>query len=649
MVIFTEFPSGNALWMVKDVDRFRLPHAMTESASVDVLLQQIDSDVERRAYRASPGEIAKLMAIPRERQCTFHVARIHAASLPAIRVGQLYRERTYCAELPTETLTLNLPNAERSLTELRLDQDLPPPEGWDAKRRHAVLVSSEFYVEQAWRAQRVLHGRTTDGRDVIIPRTCIFQRFYGPHSEMADALTSGPWDKVRARLIYDGVLENGLRTRKATERNEWHLVLETLIPNEFRLLVALYAFDEYAQTQVRRLYSDALAQRRGNDHLWFCTASLPFNPQHPLGLKVKGYGLAKTPSRPDGAFFVTSILAATVPPNLPLLAWSRLNSGEQAETVIMVDQPKPYTGTGSREHDVRNLPHIGSLYAPPTNAAVSQHQADTFEWLGTLNERPLLKNTSKRYRDAKRSPSEPEAGPDPHSTAKPVAGGRAGSRILTSTHVRPRIDHFENLIECLGNLAKAGKIEASHIVQPGDPVLRAERGGRIVWSLTEAAALAKDRKSGKQPWLFTSGRKAKGIPRTGRTVLVVEVDHAEHRTLLFEVECRPAETGFVLAALTSKNGAPADIQLACERMMNAIVRSEGRHLAKAATQVAKDVGEFESSAFKHQYATDYGKRHLDPEALMRFLTRCRGKKQGSKRGKKSTVTVTSDPGIAIDV
>ena len=132
-------------------------------------------------------------------------------------------------------------------------------------------------------------------------------------------------------------------------------------------------------------------------------------------------------------------------------------------------------------------------------------------------------------------------------------------------------------------------------------------------------------------------------------MLVVEVDHSEHRTLLFEVECRPSETGFVLAALTSKNGAPADIQLACERMMNAIVRSEGRHLAKAATQVAKDVGGFESSAFKHQYATDDGKRHLDPEALMRFLTRCRGEKQSSKRGNKSTVTVTSDPGIAIDV
>lgn len=95
MVIFEEFPDGDAYWMVKSVDRFRTPHALSESAAIDVLLQQIDPKLGRRADRASAAEISRVLGIPSDGQPTLRQARIHVGSLPGVRIGQVFHHQAY--------------------------------------------------------------------------------------------------------------------------------------------------------------------------------------------------------------------------------------------------------------------------------------------------------------------------------------------------------------------------------------------------------------------------------------------------------------------------------------------------------------------------------------------------------------------------
>ena len=618
MVIFEEFPEGDAYWMVKSIDRFRLPHGLSESASIDVLLQQIDPALGRRADRVSATEISRVLGIPDDGQPTFQQAKIHVGSLPAVRIGQIFQRQAYRGEFPTRTATISLPCAEKSCSAYRLDQKLPAPSGWDARQSYYVLGSRQFHVLPTWRQQQVLTAKTSDQVLAVIPRTAIFQRFYGPHSEMAVALTAGPWEMVRHRLLFEGEMENGLRTRNAVELEEWHLVLETLIPDDFRWHVALMYFDDYARTQVRRLYSDARAQQSSGDH-WFCTATLPFDPRYPMQLRVKGYALAPGRDRPP-SMLVTSILGATAPVYVPRLAWSRRNSGEEGDNVITVDEPGPYGGKQSRGDRQKRPPRVGSTHAPSRNGAVSGFETDSFEWIGGCEERVLPKETSKRYTGGA-PPRPPDAQQGSDSTAKPVSGGQAGTSLRMAAKVRPRVQHFENLIAALDGLVKTADVQAFHIVQPSDPALRAERGGRIVWDLIERNVLNQGQKP-KNRWRLIDGRLKPGQQPSGRTVLVIRVTRNARDILLFEIECRASEQGFALAGLAlpaDGSGDPHQISLS---MLAAIVRNEGRNLSAAARSVAEGISGASGASRKHHFVVREDTKRLDPASLKRFIDHC---------------------------
>jgi hypothetical protein len=625
MVIFEEFPAGDSYWLVKAVDRFRAPHAMTESASVGILLQEVDENLGRRTSRLKHDQIASLLGLSSGgTPPTFRVARIHVGSLPSIRTGQIYQQKSYRAELPTQTRTLKLPKAEKSMRAVQLDEQLPPPAGWNPRMPHRLLQSGEYFVEPNWRAQRVATMTTSEGHEVVIPRIAIFQRFYGPHSEMADALTSGPWDEVRHRLLCDKELASGLQTRDAVELGEWHLVLQTLIPDDFRWHIALFNFDPYAQRQVRTLHSESLVQRHGrSDGEWFCTATLPFNPEYPLTLRVKGYELTKTRARPNGAFLVTSILGASAPTYVPDLAWERTNSGATGNEIVPIDGPRPYGNKGSRNPRNDPLPRVGAEHAPPTNAPVTGFVTDTFEWLGVQKERKLEKESSKQYSDGASGGTPPQPGPGPDSTAKPVSGGQAGASLRMAAKVRPAVVQFENLLHCLASLKQSGAIDDFDIVQPDDPAQRAERGGRIVWDLIEKEVLDEGVRP-KRGWRMLAGRAGRDEIPAGRTVLITEVKRKGESCLLFEVEYRQKESGFLLAALSLPRERSSARQPICKAMLSNIISSEGKHLDVAARQVAAAFPPIRGGATKHQFVVDEKGTRLERNVVIRLLNSCCG-------------------------
>ena len=622
MVKFEEFPEDDALWMVKCIDRFRLPHAATESASVEVRLQRVEGLSFQGAARATRSQICDLFGGNERGQEAFRNARVHPGSLPALRVGQIYRRGAYRAELPAEIITVELPQAERSGRSGNAGDERPRPSGMDGARPCPNLSTREFDLFSSdWRNQRVL-VLSQDGRDVILPRTVIFQCFYGPHSEMADAFTSGPWDNIRPRLVSDSDFESGLRTRAAPELNEWHLVLATLIPNDFRWHVALFVFDSYAQKQARAIYSDRLAQRKrpDRDEPWFCSATLPFNPDYPLTLKLKGYTLRPAPGRPQGAFLATSIVSATPGQPLPGLAFSRSNDGSDAPNVVHVDAPRPYRSRDEKGHHPPDRPSVGSTYAPPTGGAVAELLTSSFEWGGHLQERVLEKQSSKRYTGGQEPAVDPAKGPD--STAKPVAGGQAGRHLQMAHQVRPRVVHFDNLINCLSALDAASRIDRFCVIQPEETIQKAERDGRIGWDLAEEST----KRFWTRPlhwWRMITPRGTWGSALLGRTVLVVEVEWLGATALLFEIECRPSELGgYTMAAMVFRNGRPHGVNDLCRAMLREIAYAEGRNLRSVSHEIAVAEGGCGAS-YRHRYVIEAGQKRLDADSLMAFLEKHR--------------------------
>lgn len=621
MLKFEEFPAGDDFWMVKCIDRFRLPHAASESASVDVRLQRIDPGLAARAARAQPAEIHAAFGSAGRPEGSFHTASVHVGSLPALRVGQIFHRGQFKAELRATSRAVDLPNAEKSAEAWDLTSQMGKgPNGWKPELPYAILRPKEFDLGEAdLRAHQVLALRDKTGRDIVIPRIVIFQCFYGPHTEMADAVTSGPWEQIKKRLVSTADFENGLKTRDVPEKNEWHLVLETLVPNAFRWHIALPYFDPYAQIQARKLYSEAEVQRRRRkDRSWFCTATLPFNPEFPLRLRVKGYPLAPSKWRPEGAFLVTAILAAKPHQPLPLLAYGRANDGHDAPEVIEVDGPKPHSGSGSRPTEGSDRRSVTSLVAPPINSAVAQYLGDTFDWEDGLRDRLLVKTSSKHYTGSRLPAPEPGSGAD--STAKPVSGGQAARSAQVTTHVRPQIKHFANLVTCLHALKGSGFLSDFHIVQSENADLRTMRDGLHVWDFTERE-VARAQARPKRRWrMITSRGEAESFAR-GRTMLVAELAWEGHGALLFEVECRPSEPGYLMGALIFEATAAVSRQAVIEQMFRAIVEAEGRRLGVAAAHVAAGCPSVAGAAFRHHYLKSAGDKRLDPDAMKMFLRR----------------------------
>ncbi len=610
--------------MVKNIDRFVLPHGSSESPGVDILLQRIPPEVGRRASQTTRQEIAKLFGLAPPG--SFRTARVHVGSLPLLRVGHIYQSRKYRAQLPGKVTTFSLPEAERSARGLQLGDSLTPPPGWDPRMPFRPLVSTEYHVESAWKGQQILVITGSDGRDVILPRMVIFQRFYGPHSEMADALMSGPWDAVYKRLVCETEFESGLRTQVAPD-GEWQLVLNTRIPDEFRWHVALFYFDEFARKQVDALYAHAAVQRQANKQ-WFCNATLPFRPDYVMKLRVKGYDLAPTRARPQGAFLVTSIVGASAPPYTPGLAWTRANSGETAENVTPVNDPAPFGGSRPGHRDSSKKGRIGSKHAPDPKRSESIVEGDTFGWLGYLDERKQVKESSKQYTGSPPPPPEPQPGPG--STAKPVAGGQAGEKVRATSGVRKQVPQFEDLLACLEVLRQKDVIGAMCTIQPMDSGLPAERGGRVVWSLYADQFQPKGQRG---RWHLMPSDKTEGAGPYERAVLVVEFAYKDHHMLVFEVECRPSES-FLMAALAHPRSADRDHQLICKAMLKGIVAAKGRHLDVVAANVARAYPPMKGHAFKHQYATG-DKKCLDSNAFERFLVAWCGD-ANRKRGRKKS-------------
>lgn len=56
-----EFPNDGALWFIKWIDEFRLPHGLTRSASVKVILQRLPFSNPREVSKVGFNDLEKIL------------------------------------------------------------------------------------------------------------------------------------------------------------------------------------------------------------------------------------------------------------------------------------------------------------------------------------------------------------------------------------------------------------------------------------------------------------------------------------------------------------------------------------------------------------------------------------------------------------
>ena len=629
MPIIEEFPADDAYRVVKWVDKFTLPHLTTRSTSVTVRLQRLPlrnhSELNRLTRESAVALLPLDPSDPGQDQYTS--VALHAGLLPHLAVGRVYQGQRLVGELPTRHATISLPDAEQSCREFRIDDELEAPAGWNYS--YKLILAREFGgIQSEFSASRCLVFTDERGVEYVIPRTVIFQRFYAIQRELANAFTSGPWATTKTKIVYEGELKSGLKTKIDPISGAWHVILQTHVDNDFARLAALLYFDDYARSCAESIYAGMLSDRRGSTHSpWFASAKLPFRAEaKPLRLEVKGFMLPPRLGRTgsDGkrvihrqTFLVTSILGSTWPSYPPPIKAGRLNSGDKGREQIPAEGDRPYGARprgGPAGSDLVTTSGVDAL-AKEGDAIILE---DTFSWLDGEEPEKLTKDTSQLYSEGDiRPPKAP-----PPTTASGGERTHQGGNAAPAHHkvlVRDPVNRFRYLLDAFDSLQRTGEVRQHSVFQPVVPSQIAQCGGLFCWNFLDETA----RRTGRWPgagWRMLERARGVGSDRTvgkPRSVLVVRVAFDDRVGYWFEIETRPSEGGVLSPFIVDLK---TDEQEAVQHIVESIARADGRNLRQAMTAAVQEIGSGFSHCYKHCYRADHNSQ-LDSNSLRRFLTK----------------------------
>ncbi len=631
MPLFNDFPSGDSYWVVKWIDKFMLPRLTTRSALVHVRLQRLPfqnfSDLNRLSRNAAVSLLHRDRTDPGHDR--FETLSMHAGLLPGTAIGRVYQRNRLVGELPTTQASIVLPEVEQSCMEVRIDEELEAPSSWGGYP-YPLLRSSEFDgISTEFGRSRCLVFTSENGIEYIIPRAVIFRKFYAPHREFANAFTSGPWVKTKSRVVYEGLLQSGLKTQIDPETGEWQIILQTHVEDSFAYLAALMYFDEYANACAESIYAGMLSDRHGGSYSpWFASAKLPFRAAaEPLQLDVKGFMLPPRLGKrgPDGkhikhkqSFLVTSILGTSWPSYLPReISHNRYNGGDKGLVQTLVDGRRPYS------NNLRGQPAGDDLVVTSdVDASATESDAvileDTSYWLNGPELKKIVKNSSQQYRENKIAP--PPA--PPPSTASGGERTHQGGSAAPAHHkavVRDPVNRFRYLLNAFESLQNDEVVQWHSVFQPAVPSQMSKCGGLICWNFLDEMA----RKTGRWPnggWRMLERASMKGSERIlgqPRSALVVRVEFGHRTGYWFEIETREAKGGLLSPFIADLQ---TDEQEAAQHIIESIARANGRNLRQVMARVTRELGSGITGCYKHQYKGDHNSE-LDANSLRRFLAR----------------------------
>lgn len=618
MRVFEELPDDDAFRVIKWLDRFTLPHAGTRSAAVEVLFQALAIKSLSELNRLSDASVRAIVGM--HDGITYVHCRLLAGYIPHLRIGHVYRGRTYVGQLPGSRQHISLPH-ESVLTNATVGERLAPPAGWSGDLAYRPMTAKQYTIPfPRFMASKCLYFvEKANSTEYVIPCTVIFQTFYASHSLLANAFTSGPWVTTSKSLISEFDFRSGLKTQIDPETGFWDVVLTPHVPErDLAHMLALFRFDPYAAKCADGIYTAMLQDLEHNsDRVWYASAQVPFRLDgSTLELDVRGFDLqprvlyARAGSAvPHHTFLVTSISSFPWPSWAPAVRCEKTNSGATGEKQTTDSRPRPYSRGPSSDptSDVSLTSsadaslHFSELDAPEDRISI----------VGAPPLERIPKRSSIQYEGTART-TQSKAKTPTASSGNSSYRDDARQPIRHRTVVRNSIASFSGLLKALAELAEESATSSISysVVQPEDPSQLAKVVGEVCWTFLNA-----EQRQGISPqsgW-STVHENGRSIPRTA---LILRITLQGQQGYWIEIEPRTANDAMCSPFLVALGGG---LQNTIRSVLEEIAEKRGHHLQPPLEEVLTRHGGGQVRCFRHRYATTGHTVTWSASALKTFL------------------------------
>jgi hypothetical protein len=624
-----EFPEDDAFWFIKWIDEFKIPHLGTRSSSVSVILQKLPFNKISDLQELSSEGLLQILGQRTNKDENIVVSRpnpvVMPGTLPLLYIGSIYQNKIQVGELPTWRVRLDLHNGGQEGTEVTLGEVIPPPQRWmekiprENRAPYYILNKYEYsMVSLKMKPSRCLvinrHNIT-----YVIPRTTIFKTFYACHTELAKSFCNGPWPKRLHDVICMIDLKSGLKTEK-TSSGHWNVIIQTLVPDSFAELLALYYFDPFARACAESIYSKSLQDRNGRiQEPWYASAQIPFMPtKQKLSLDVRGFYLRSWKYRDEDGreikqekFLVTEIVGSTWPEYLPEIGYERANSGQKGITQTKIDAPKPFQKP-KEEQSSSSESEIDGAHDADANSPVRHMSATEFGWINQPKKRKIEKNSSTQYTGADGAPpsskSNDKVSTGEHTHQKDTIGlGEAEIKI------REPEKRFEHIIDVLESLSQKNCFTSVQIVPCPFPGRQIRRGNHDCWSFIDEESLTYNYRP-RKGWRLAEYDSENPRKSKYRSALIMKIEIEKKLHYWIEIECREKESGFRSALLSKISGNASQTILAA---LEIIAQNKGTNMKAPLNQDLANQGVI-ADCYKHIYESkDSSKLNID--SVKRFL------------------------------
>ncbi len=617
-----EFPDDGALWFIKWIDEFRIPHLGTRSTSVSVILQKLPFTEISELGSLTGEKLLQALGQRRGRDPIVEVLPVNplvlVGTLPLLYIGAVFHNKVRVGELPTRRKRLEFLNGGQEGTEITLGELAPPPPGWtDAP--HWLLNKYEYSIAPYPPRSRTLVIKRP-GITYVIPRMSIFKAFYACHTELAKAFCNGPWPERLEDVICLLDLRSGLKT-EIESSGQWNIVLQTRVPDKFAELLALYYFDPFAKACAQSIYSKSLQDRGGRDQApWYASAQIPFKPtSEKLFLNVRGFQLRSWKYKNEEGtntehqkFLVTEIVASTWPDYIPDIGYERFNSGRTGATQTNVEGIEPYQNT---PEGVLSNPDTVIDGEHDANAAsqATYMSATEFYWINPPRKVKLEKMSSQRYMERGGPPPPPLPG-SKVSTGEHTHQQDTNVQGVAELINRQPEKRFEQIMDVFESLTNKQFITSMKPFPCPIPGKHLRRGSHECWSFIDDES----RKYGYRPrrgWRLAEYDADNLKNCRYRSALVVELKINAETHYWIEIECRGKEGGYRSPLLSNINGNAAEIITAA---LEIIVEKSGINLKPPLNHLLSRQGVI-TACYKHAYESR-GSTNLDIDSVRRFLS-----------------------------
>ncbi len=503
-----EFPKDGRLWWVRWVDRYFMPQGGSATPWVEVALSPLDvplDEVRSLDLRKTVTNTETLRPI-----------RLFTGYIPRLALGTIFLDGVEVACLPLQTMQINA-EVVRPATHNVMDEPPRKPSWWTPSLPYRVINRRDYCLADFLKSHVVVV--TSENMTIVLPCHEVFRTMYAPNSEIALALTSGPWEMTKTRVLKPS--ETGIRTD-----GRWQIVLRQKIKDEFASVLANLCLTETGKASANGIYEAFLE----NDGPSYMKAPIPFDISR-LQLEARGIWLEKDPHKKDPhKFLALQITGMTWPIDVEMV-YSRQNRSDKGEIQTPTDKPKPYATKGATPSlDEEGLVNANSNEDPSANSTSKNFSPPSIRWHNAPKLEKKKKLESFTYGGV------PAGDEDNTLTSVSAGTGWYGETSSGSaTYSQERRDsslRFVEVVQMLDRLKAAGGIEHWKPIPHPRPKLVV--GGLSVWHFPTKVTGTK-----KPPGFCYLGRKDRRL----RSALVCEIQYRKSTLYWLEIEVGQSNGG----------------------------------------------------------------------------------------------------------